>query len=171
MGQFVGFVELDGTIPVTTLVLSSGSPAAADALPKYRVYGPQGLMSNGSGTAAFTDTGSVTGASNAGPIVITSTGHGLTTGTRVTVTGVTGNTAANGTFVVTYASADTFSLNGSTGNGAYAGGGVWSVTGLYTSSIVAAAADGYESGETYGVLFFGAVSTTSWADLLTFVVT
>src|SRR5262245_24864949 len=44
---------------------------------------------------------SITNASNATPIVITSVGHGLTNGTQITVTGVTGNTAANGAWTVT----------------------------------------------------------------------
>jgi hypothetical protein len=67
----------------------------------------------------------VTDASNASPIVISSASHGLTSGAMVLVSGVTGNTAANGRFTITFIDANTFSLNGSTGNGAYAGGGLW----------------------------------------------
>lgn len=62
----------------------------------------------------------VTGASNASPIVITTGAvHGLSTGSVVVVAGVAGNTAANGRWVITKLGAFTFSLNGSTGNGAY----------------------------------------------------
>ena len=67
----------------------------------------------------------VTGATNASPIVVTSTGHALNTGDAVAISGVAGNTAANGTFTVTKIDANTFSLNGSTGNGAYTSGGTW----------------------------------------------
>lgn len=66
----------------------------------------------------------VTGATNAGPIVITtSASHGLSSGDTVTITGVVGNTAANGTFQITVVDADEFALDGSTGNGAYVSGG------------------------------------------------
>jgi hypothetical protein len=65
----------------------------------------------------------VTGATNASPIVITSNGHRLATGDRVAIASVGGNTAANGTWEVTKVNANTFSLNGSTGNGSYTSGG------------------------------------------------
>jgi len=66
----------------------------------------------------------VTGATNASPIVITTGGgHLLHTGQTVSISGVGGNTAANGEWVVTVLTSTTFSLNGSTGNGAYGGGG------------------------------------------------
>lgn len=65
----------------------------------------------------------VTGATNASPVVITSTGHGLSTGHRVAISQVGGNTAANGNWTITVVDANTFSLNGSTGNGAYTSGG------------------------------------------------
>jgi hypothetical protein len=67
----------------------------------------------------------VTGASNASPIVVTSAGHSLNTGDAISISGVAGNTAANGTFTVTKVDANTFSLNGSTGNAAYTSGGTW----------------------------------------------
>jgi hypothetical protein len=67
----------------------------------------------------------VTAATNASPIVLTSTGHSLNTGDVISVSGVVGNTAANGVFTVTKVDANTFSLNGSTGNGAYVSGGTW----------------------------------------------
>lgn len=66
----------------------------------------------------------VAGASSASPIVITTAGdHGLQTGETVIVCGVAGNTAANGTWTIAVLSDNTFALNGSSGNGAYAGGG------------------------------------------------
>lgn len=68
----------------------------------------------------------ITDATNASPIVITSAGHGLQTGDRVYITGVGGNTAANGFWNVTLDGGDPdnkFALDGSTGNGAYTSGG------------------------------------------------
>jgi hypothetical protein len=62
----------------------------------------------------------ITNATNAAPIVITTSAvHGLTTGDQVLNAGVLGNTAANGLFAVTVLTTTTFSLNGSTGTGAY----------------------------------------------------
>lgn len=65
----------------------------------------------------------ITGATNATPIAITAVAHGRITGDLVTITGVVGNTAANGTWVITKTGVDTFTLNGSVGNGAYVSGG------------------------------------------------
>ena len=66
----------------------------------------------------------ITGATNVNPIVITSTGHGLTSGDSVVISGVLGNTAANGTKTVTVVNANTFSI-ATAGNGAYTSGGVF----------------------------------------------
>lgn len=67
----------------------------------------------------------ITGASNNAPILITSPGHGLQTGEEIRVTGILGNSAANGTFKVSVVDANTFRLDGSIGNGTYGGGGSW----------------------------------------------
>ena len=66
----------------------------------------------------------ISGASNATPIVITTSDvHSYTTGQRVRIDSVLGNTAANGVWTITVASTTTFSLNTSVGNGSYAGSG------------------------------------------------
>jgi hypothetical protein len=170
--MFQGFAELGDTIPVVVLVRnSSQTPVNLDALPTFRVYGPDGHVSGQTGSAGYFDSGNVTDATNASPIVVTSAGHGLATGDRVTVAGVLGNTAANGTFAVTRVSDDTFSLDGSSGDGAYDSGGVWNLTGLYYAEIVASGANGYEAGAGYSVLFEGLISSVSWADTRSFGVT
>ncbi len=69
----------------------------------------------------------ITAATNASPIVLTSTSHGRTAGDVVTVAGVAGNTAANGTWQVSVTDANTLSLNNSSGNGSYTSGGLLSV--------------------------------------------
>ena len=74
-------------------------------------------------TAGTTNT--ITAASNASPIVITtSVAHARTTGDVLSVENVSGNTAANGTWTVTVLTTTTFSLDTSVGNGAYTSGGV-----------------------------------------------
>lgn len=80
-------------------------------------------VANVAGAVSGLVQGVVTGATNASPIVITCTAHGLSTGQPATLSGVQGNTNANGTWTITRLSANTFSLNGSTGNAAYTGGG------------------------------------------------
>ncbi len=82
--------------------------------------------SNTTGNGTFTTTGvgawtpAITAASNASPIVITTgANHNLSTGMVVNISGVTGNTAANGKWEVTVVSSTTFSLKGSSGNGSY----------------------------------------------------
>ncbi|MET7636353.1 ubiquitin-activating E1 FCCH domain-containing protein [Streptomyces sp. NPDC005078] len=71
----------------------------------------------------------VTNASNATPIeVTTSAQHRLLTGDVVVITGVVGNTAANNStahpeWFITVTGPTTFTLNGSSGNGAYLSGG------------------------------------------------
>lgn len=70
-------------------------------------------------------TGLITGTTNATPIVVTSAAHGLSNNDMVGVLGVGGNTAANGIWSVANVATNTFELAGSTGNGAYTGGGTW----------------------------------------------
>ncbi|HEX5087842.1 MAG TPA: choice-of-anchor D domain-containing protein [Nocardioides sp.] len=92
--------------------------------------------SDGNGTGAVSGfaigpshpvTQPVTGATNPAapnPIVVTCVGHGWVTGDIVAVSGVTGNTNANGSWPIRVLSPDTFALVGSRGNAAYAGGGI-----------------------------------------------
>jgi len=71
------------------------------------------------------------------PIKVTFSNHGLRlgqTGQKVTIAGAKGNTAANGTWPVTVIDANTFSLDTTTGNGDYAGGASWSLTGVIQSA-------------------------------------
>jgi hypothetical protein len=65
----------------------------------------------------------ITGATNATPISVTATAHGFSTGDFVVISQVGGNTAANGLFQITVVDANTFTLNGSAGSGAYTSGG------------------------------------------------
>lgn len=82
------------------------------------------IVASASGDVPGTANLAVTGATNASPIVVTTATHGLSTGNYVSITGVLGNTAANGTWVITVLSGTTFSLVGSAGNAAYTSGGI-----------------------------------------------
>jgi hypothetical protein len=79
-------------------------------------------------------TGNVTQATNATPIVITSNNHGRSTGEVVRITGIQGNVAANGTFVIDKINANTFALYRDharqfpvAGSGTYTSGGAWTM--------------------------------------------
>lgn len=120
--------------------LSAASILAAQTPPATLVGGPitragvamnplNGLVSTTVANASGIVTGTsllITGATNAQPIQITTaTAHGLLTGASVTIQGVVGNTAANGTWIITVTGGSTFTLNNSTGIGfgAYTSGG------------------------------------------------
>lgn len=63
--------------------------------------------------------GPVTNATNASPIVITSSGHGLEPGQEVVICRCEGNLAANGVQTVSAVTTDTFTLGDSAGSGAF----------------------------------------------------
>ena len=87
-----------------------------------RILDSQG---DGTGTTAQVyGAKSVGGATNATPIVITSTSHGYSDGDFVNITGVVGNTAANDLHIVANKTSNTFELNTPAGtdvagNGSY----------------------------------------------------
>ena len=169
--SFLGYVTLGTTLYSDVVTRSTTNvPTNSDALPAYRIYGPDGLMTSGTGTGALRNTGSITTTTGNGvnPIVITSAAHGLTVGTRVTISGVVGNTAANGTFAITAVTTDTFSVSAS-GNGAYVSGGTWNVSGLYLITHAISSGNGYEAGTTYTILVSYAISSTSLAQTYTFI--
>ena len=91
-------------------------------------YGPVSGKGNWDSSKTVSFGLGITGATNTAPIVITSSDkQNLANGETVIVSGVTGNTAANGTFIVANSNpaTKTFELLGSTGNGQYISGGKW----------------------------------------------
>ena len=81
----------------------------------------------------------ITGATNAAPIVVTAAAHGFADGDAVMVQNVTGNTAANGVWIIDSPATNTFELQGSTGNAAYVSGGeVVSLVSQHLSAIATA---------------------------------
>lgn len=167
--MFIGFPILDGTgvdqlrIPLST-INSSNVIADADSLPVYRIYGPGGagtVVAGGTGSFAYQDSGTVTGAaSGSGLVRIASTGHGLQTGDRVKIAGVTGTTEANGTWTVSVVDSSHFDLVGSTFSNAYVSGGSWHVLGLYYAQVSIATGSGYAKGKTYTVIVTYAITST-----------
>jgi hypothetical protein len=109
------------TPPVTlrggriTRVLSVAVPALGEV---------ETIVANAAGVVAGVTNLDITGATNATPIQLTvASTTGLSNGDFVTVRGVLGNTAANGTFTISNLTGTTFDLDGSVGNGAYVASG------------------------------------------------
>lgn len=86
---------------------------------KVRQGMDSGFPKHSAGSGAQT----ITGATNASPIVVTCS-NSYAEGDFVLVTGVGGNTAANGIHRATSVSGTGFTLQGSVGNGAYTSGGI-----------------------------------------------
>ena len=169
--MFLGFLD-EGVAATLPFVVRDANlqPVEPDAAPTWRLYGANGVVASGTGTAASFETGSVTDATDASPIVITSASHPLSTGQRITVSGVGGNTGANGTFIVTAVSGNTFSLDGSTGTGAYTSGGTWKTTGLYGVTLSGAVLNSLEAGKTYTLVVYWTVSGASRSEAFTLTV-
>lgn len=72
-------------------------------------------------------TGSISSITNATPLAITSSAHGLLTDAWVKISGVGGITGVNNTWQITVTGPDNFTLNESSGDGIteYTGGGTW----------------------------------------------
>lgn len=115
---------------VAPTVSGSGTGAIVGTYTAYlRFLDGDGNYSNLSPVSTAYDaqgtTGAIIGASNATPITITSTAHGLVTGNTVKIEAVGGNDGANNTWVITVTGADTFTLDESSGTDTYTGGGTW----------------------------------------------
>lgn len=118
---------------------SAAFSLALSSLTPFRTYDVFAYDNAGTPTLEFLgwtapSTGSITGATNATPISITSTSHGLSTNQTVYISGVGGNTAANSAtgvpFRVTNTGANTFTLQtlagaNVAGSGSYTSGGTW----------------------------------------------
>jgi Ubiquitin-activating enzyme E1 FCCH domain len=170
--MFNGFWPLEATVVGTVIIRGpANQPIDADSPPTYRVYSQAGVMPGMTGTLVTADTGTITAASNASPIVITSAGHNRVTGDVVKVSGVAGNTAANGTFSITFVDSNNFSLNTTTGNGSYTSGGVWHQAGVYQYSFLAGVVNGFSSAQVYWILVNYLIGSLSYSDYQLFIVT
>jgi hypothetical protein len=170
--EYLGLINLNSTLHAAVVTRDyTGAVTNADAAPTYRIYGPVGLMTNGTGALTPKDQGNLTGADNTTPIVIHSTNHRLNTGTKVTISGVLGNTAANGSFIITVVDPNSFSLNGSAGSGSYIGGGGWAVSGLYDLAFNPTSGNGYSSGTNYTIVISYAIGGVQYSDTYTVTVT
>ena len=89
-------------------------------------------------------TDAIESSTDATPIVITATAHGLADDDRVTISGHTVNTNANGSWDIDNIAANTFELVGSTATGGGAGGGDGTIYHIHENTGVAAASTDYK---------------------------
>lgn len=175
---FVGLFSLGttATLPFIVRANTTGIPNNPDSAPTYAVYSHDGtsqVVSGQTGSALKRHSFTVNDATNATPIVITTTAaHGLQNGQVVTISGVSGNDAANGTFKVADKTSTTFELTTMAdadvaGDGGYTSGGTGNVTGLYYFTLSLASAS-YEAGKNYSVSISWAVSSVRGGCVLTF---
>jgi hypothetical protein len=109
-------IRMTGATSTQAILAYTAPTAAACAV---EVYDSTGMKASGL---------AVTGASNTSPIKITTVyDHYLTTGDKVYISGVGGNTNANGYSTVTVTGPKTFTLDGKAGNGTYTSGGTVAV--------------------------------------------
>ena len=116
-----GGITYDGTTDTLTVGKLSSGPAQATSL---KAIAPATIT--------------ITDATNATPVVVTATAHGLQTGDLVSQSGFTGLTNANGFFSVVRLSADTYSLKNPTTGADVAGNGAYGGTPVATTGIVQA---------------------------------
>lgn len=127
-----------GSIPstsITDLTPTLTSSTTVTIAPGRWGHGTSSMAPH-AGTTVNITTINITGASNTSPIQLTVPSilaTSLRTGDTVMVNGVTGNTAANGTWIIEVVSSTQINLTGSTGNGEYISGGTIAGTGSGTA--------------------------------------
>lgn len=157
--------QRDASLPIQ--ILADGSPVEPDAAPTFRLYdGSMGLIASGELTQA--SSGNITNATNADPSVITSTAHGLGSGTVIQIASVGGATGVNGERTAIRIDANTFSVDVSGSPGVYTSGGTWFVVGLYLLEIDESIRDVLEPGRPYTILIDYEVSSVSKSETIYF---
>jgi hypothetical protein len=123
----ISFGTLESGQSVAAVLIYEQLTSDADNIPMIWFDGKISVKSFSPVT--LSETGSITGATQANPCVITSAAHGLANGDKVYISGVGGMTEINGlTFTVAGVATNTFQLSGinSTAYTAYISGGTWS---------------------------------------------
>ena len=97
-----------------------------------------GPLANGGYNRLGTWSLSVTDTSTSQSIITTASTSGMNNGDTATITGVLGNTAVNGEFIVGSLTSTSFAPMAPVGNGAYTSGGYWSLPNASTTPVYTA---------------------------------
>jgi hypothetical protein len=130
------FITFRNAAPTKLPEMTFATDKTAFGALEFTCIGANGVAVNDANRFAYINTkvlsGTITGATNASPAVITSNAHGLANGDPISISGVVGNTAVNVNGYAQAVTANTFEVSsdaaGQTliaGNGAYTSGGVW----------------------------------------------
>ena len=147
----LGLVALNGQLPFAVLCDDNANGLIyPDNVPTYQVFSPSWtVLLNGTMQLTY---GTVTGATAASPVVVTSLAHKLQSGAFVKTDVIGGVSGANGEFQITKIDDDRFSLNGSTGTGSYTSGGIWAPLGFFRQTLNVTEANGFVAGQIYHIL-------------------
>jgi hypothetical protein len=130
----VAFGSLESGQTVEAVVFYKEVNDDSDSIPLLYIDGKADVKASApafkhsSLTTLYSTSGSITGATNDNPCVITSSNHGLANGDKIYITGVGGMTQLNGNvYTVANVTTNTFELSGidSSAYGAYTSGGTW----------------------------------------------
>ena len=126
LGTLVVSTEPTSDGPITTRVTDYTQPSPETDAPPLVTRTPS------PGASRVDWIVEVASASHTSPISITTKApHGLARHAAVAISGVTGNAAANGTWIIDDVQPTTFTLTGSVGDGDYAGGGTVAVSAYF----------------------------------------
>jgi hypothetical protein len=78
-------------------------------------------------SSAAAPTSTITGVTTANPGIVTSNGHGLQVGQTVVISGVLGATQANGVWLISVVTTNTFTIFNANVSGTYTSGGTWTL--------------------------------------------
>lgn len=148
----------------------TGESADPDANPIFRVFGADGSVTNGNGSGAPLETKTISAISTGPTTTVTSTAHGLATGSVVTIAGAAGTTGVNGTHPVTVSDANTFTFDDVSTSGTYTSGASWKTTGLFGFTLNSTIRAALQVGRSYLLVAYGVFSGTRRAIQQTFTV-
>ena len=142
-------ITSDVTLPIL-FTDEAGTPRVLTSLPTFRIFGQNGPVTNAAGTAALFDSKAISAIITGATTTVTSTAHGLVTGSIVNITGATGTTSVNGFHVVTVIDANTFTFNNVVTSGTYIGSAAaWDTPGLYGCEFDSTVRSALEVGRNY----------------------
>lgn len=151
---------IDLTADTTILILftdpETGESESADSLPTFRIFGQNGAVTNGAGTAEVFEDGNISAISTGATTTVTTSGaHGLVTGSVIQIAGAAGTTGVNGVHQITVTSSTQFTFNDVASSGTYTSGASWMTPGLYGCVLDATIRSALEVGRNYTLVCYG----------------
>lgn len=160
----------DVVLPVCFIDPDTGECVNSDELPTFRIFGADGAVENGNGTAALLEAGDISAIETGATTTVTSADHGLQTGAVVTIAGAAGTSNVNGTHQITVVDANNFTFDDVASSGTYTSGATWNSTGLYSATLDATIRAALEVGRSYLMIAYGVFGGDIRAEQIRFTV-